>query len=61
MIPLSCLFSSNGNHFVYLKESGKIDKRKVTTGEKNDKVVIITDGLKERDKILTSEPEDMKI
>ena len=61
VIPLSCLFSSNGNHFVYLKESGKIVKRKVTTGEKNDKVVIITDGLKERDKILTSEPEDMKI
>ncbi len=61
VIPLPCLFTSNGSHFVYLKESGKIVKRKVITGEKNDKFVIITNGLKEMDKILTSEPENKKI
>jgi len=61
VIPLPCLFTDNGSQFVYLKESGTITKRKVETGEKNDKVIIIRSGLKEKDKILTSEPESKKI
>ena len=61
VIPLLCLFTDNGKPFVYLKESGKIIKRRVTTGEKNEKVIIIKSGLKEKDRILTSEPENQKI
>ena len=61
VIPLPCLFTDNGSQFVYLKVSGKILKRIVKTGEKNDKVIIILGGLKEKDRILTSEPENQKI
>jgi len=61
VIPLSCLFSENGGQFVYLKESGKVTRRKVKTGEKNDKMIIIESGLKVKDKILTSEPAEGKI
>jgi len=60
-IPLQCFFTENGNQFVYLKESGKITRRKVTTGERNDKVIIIKDGLKEHDKILMSKPLEESI
>jgi multidrug efflux pump subunit AcrA (membrane-fusion protein) len=61
VIPLQCLFSENGTQFVYLKESGDIVRRNVKTGERNDKVVIIKSGLKERDRILLNKPEDGKI
>jgi HlyD family secretion protein len=61
VIPLSSLFSENGNQFVYLKDSGKITRRNVKTGERNDKMIIIKSGLKERDKILLSKPENEAI
>jgi multidrug efflux pump subunit AcrA (membrane-fusion protein) len=60
-IPLACLFTENGKQFVYLKESGNINRRDVVTGERNDKVIIIKSGLKENDKILMSRPADEKI
>jgi RND family efflux transporter MFP subunit len=59
-IPLPCLFSENGKQFVYLKESGKILKRDVITGERNDKVVVVKSGLNENDRILMSRPEGEK-
>ena len=58
VIPLTCLFTENGSQYVYLKESGKIARRNVSTGERNDKVIIIKSGLKENDKILMSKPSD---
>ena len=61
VIPLPCLFTENGTHFVYLRDSGKITKRNVIIGEKNDKVIIIKSGLKEKDRILINQPENMKI
>jgi len=61
VIPLIALFTENGSQFVYLKESGKIIKRKVKTGEKNEKMVLLKGGLKEGDKILLSKPENENI
>lgn len=61
VIPLICLFTENGTPFVYLKESGEITKRKVKTGEKNDKMILIKSGLKEGDKILMTKPENIDI
>ena len=61
VIPLQCLFTETGSQYVYLSESGKITKKRVVTGEKNDKVIIIKSGLREKDRILTSEPEKQKI
>ena len=60
-IPLSCLFTENGRQFVYLKESGGIIRRDVVTGERNDKVIVIKNGLEENDKILMSKPAEEKI
>jgi hypothetical protein len=60
VIPLQCLFTENGTQFVYLKESGNIVKRNLKTGERNEKVIIVKSGLKEKDKILMSKPEDGK-
>jgi len=61
VIPLACLFTENGKQFVYLKESGKNIRRSVNTGERNDKMILIKSGLKERDKILVSKPESEDI
>lgn len=61
VIPLTCLFTENGSQFVYLKESGKNSRRTVKTGERNDKMILIKNGLKEGDKILLSKPEDKDI
>ncbi len=57
-IPRKSLFSENGVQFVYLKEEGKIQKKKVKTGMENDEVVIITDGLDVKDRILLIPPEN---
>jgi len=57
VIPLACLFTENGNQFVYLKESGNNIRRNVKTGERNDKMILIKSGLKVGDKILASKPE----
>ena len=61
VIPLVSLFSENGSQFVYLKESGKVTKRNVKIGEKNDKMALVKSGLKEGDKILLSKPENENI
>jgi len=58
-IPLNCLFTENGKQFVYIKQSGKITRRNVTIGERNDQVVVIKSGLKENDLILTSKPKNV--
>jgi multidrug efflux pump subunit AcrA (membrane-fusion protein) len=57
-IPLNCLFSEAGKDFVYVKQSGKITRRNVTVGSRNDKVALIRSGLKENDVILTSKPKN---
>lgn len=56
-IPRECLFSSNGDSFVYMRKSGKIWKQKVIPGKENEKEIIIQSGLEENDKILYSAPE----
>jgi multidrug efflux pump subunit AcrA (membrane-fusion protein) len=57
-IPRKCLFSEKGTQFVYLKEEGKIQKKKVKTGQENDEAVVITEGLGEKDRILLMPPEN---
>jgi len=61
VIPLTSLFSENGSQFVYLKASGKVTKRNVKIGEKNEKSALVKSGLKEGDKILLSKPENENI
>ena len=57
-IPRNCLFSIEGETFIYTKADGKIVKKRVVPGMENDEMVVIESGLKEKDKVLTSVPED---
>lgn len=56
-IPRECLFSDNGTNFVYLKKSGKLWKKKIISGQENEKNIVVLSGLEEEDKILLVEPE----
>jgi len=57
-IPRECLFSENGENFVYLKKSGTVYKQLVNAGLENDLEIIIRSGLEENDRILYSAPEN---
>ena len=57
-IPRNCLFSKDGDTFVYVKHEGKIWKKHVVTDVENDEDVVILSGLHENDKIYTRPPEN---
>jgi multidrug efflux pump subunit AcrA (membrane-fusion protein) len=57
-IPRNCLFTKNGDSYVYLDEDGKIWMKEVTPGLENDEKVVIEDGLTPGDKILTYAPDE---
>jgi hypothetical protein len=57
-IPRNCLFSNNGDTFVYIKKKGKVWKKRVKRGLENDTEIVITSGLNVGDIILTSAPEN---
>ena len=56
-IPRNCLFSNDGDTFVYIKKKGKVWKKRVKRGLENDAEIVITSGLNVGDIILTSAPE----
>ena len=56
VIPRSALFSDGAERFVYLKEFGGVNIRKVICGNQSEKFVVIKSGLKEGDKILLNKP-----
>jgi multidrug efflux pump subunit AcrA (membrane-fusion protein) len=56
VIPRSAHYSDGPDHFVYLKEYGRVSIRKVECGNQNEKFVVIKNGLKEGDKILLNKP-----
>ncbi len=57
-IPRNCLFSNNGDTFVYLKNRNKIWKKRVVAGLENDTEIVIKSGLVVGDEILTTAPEE---
>ncbi len=57
-IPRNCLFSDNGDNYVYLKSGGKIWKKRVVSGPENSEEVVIKSGLNVKDKIYTTAPKD---
>lgn len=57
-IPRECLFSQNGDDFVFLKKGGNTYKKKVVAGTENEEKIIIEQGLEENDKILYTSPEN---
>ncbi len=59
-IPRNCLFSDNGDNYVYLKSGGEIWKKRVVAGPENSEEIVIESGLNENDKILTKAPENVE-
>ncbi len=57
-IPRNCLFSNDGDTFVFLKTEGKIVKKRVTKGFENDTEIVIKSGLNIGDIILNTAPEN---
>ncbi len=58
VIPRTSLFAENNTSFVYLKRGSKIIRKEVETGAENDDLIVIVQGLEERDRILTHMPEN---
>lgn len=52
--------SSEQNYIVYLAKSGKAVRAPVTVGAKNEKDVLIVDGLTENDKVITTSVRDLQ-
>ena len=55
-IPSAGVFKRGESSFVYLKEGDQTVTRDVVLGERNDKAVVVVEGLKEGDEILLEEP-----
>lgn len=59
-IPRNFLHKQDGESYVYLKESGKTWRKKVTPGLENEEEVIIESGLSAGDKIFASPPHKVE-
>ena len=58
VVPKEAVFKEDGESFVYVwKKDGKSDKRTVKTGEAEDNMIAVTEGLSEGDKVLLKKPE----
>jgi len=59
-IPRNCLFSDNGDNYVYFKSGGEIWKKRVVAGPENSEEIVVKSGLNVNDKILTKAPENVE-
>lgn len=60
MIPLEAVFSKDSISYAYTKSGFSIDKKEIELGDSNEDVVIITNGLKEKDLIYLSKPDGLE-
>ncbi|MFQ5627997.1 MAG: efflux RND transporter periplasmic adaptor subunit [bacterium] len=59
-IPLEAVFIDELDRTtVYVRQGDKIEKRVVSLGESNDRVIIVLDGLKEGDELLLGRPSNI--
>ncbi|HUU30019.1 MAG TPA: efflux RND transporter periplasmic adaptor subunit [archaeon] len=56
LIPLEALFKKNGDNIVYVQNGSGFEPRKVKTGIESDNYVIVSEGLKEGDRIALVDP-----
>ncbi|MCK3683285.1 hypothetical protein [Maribellus sp. YY47] len=56
-VPVHAVFTSDSGKFVWLKQGGSFVQQSVTIGPENEESIVITDGIKEGDKIATEAPE----
>jgi len=60
MIPLEAIFSKDSISYVYIDSGFSIDKKQIEMGDSNEDVVIIKNGLKEKDQVYLSKPEGLE-
>jgi multidrug efflux pump subunit AcrA (membrane-fusion protein) len=56
-IPIEAVFSKDSISFSYVKSGFSIEKKQIKLGEANNEVVIIENGLKEKDIVYLTKPE----
>jgi multidrug efflux pump subunit AcrA (membrane-fusion protein) len=57
LVPKDAVFAEGGEKYVYLASRGPAERRSVKTGEADDRMVEIQEGLESGDRILTKKPE----
>ncbi len=55
-VPVEAVFDREGKQIVYAQRGARFVPRPVTTGERNDKAVVILRGLSERDRVALTDP-----
>jgi multidrug efflux pump subunit AcrA (membrane-fusion protein) len=57
LVPKNAVFAEGAEKYVYLTSRGPAEKRSVRTGESDEHMVEIEEGLASGDRILTKKPE----
>jgi len=57
-IPLEAVFSNDSIKFAYVKSGYSIKRKQIELGESNNDIVIVKQGLSEKDIVLLTKPED---
>ncbi len=60
MIPLEAVFSKDSISYVYTKSGFSINKKQIKLGDSNEDVVIVENGLKEKDLVYLSKPDGLE-
>ena len=60
VVPYDCVYYSNGEPFVYVIENGVAVRKDVTTGMFDEKHIVIIDGVKAGDQVITSWSSDLR-
>lgn len=51
MVPVQAVCERDGEHFAYLMNGSTVTSKKVKVGDNNEKFIVVTEGIKEGDKV----------
>lgn len=57
-VPVNAVLTQNGTKYVYLKTKDGLQKQVIKTGLENDEFILVEEGLKEGDLVVTEPPVD---
>ncbi len=55
-MPIEAAFDRSGGQVVYVQKGNRFIRREVKTGERNDKAVVVLEGLKPGERVALSDP-----
>ncbi len=56
-IPLEAVFSKDSITYAYVKSGFSVDKKEIVLGESNNDIIIVTEGLEEKEVVYLNKPE----